>query len=393
MFTIEMLPAYLGDSLWIEYGDPDKPHRILIDGGLVGTADSVKAKIDAVADREGTCRLDLLVVTHIDGDHIEGMVKLLGLANLRLDVADVWFNGRKHMPDPGGGDEEEFLGARQAEFMSLLIEHRGFPWNDAVEGRTLYVPPASKAELPKLALPGGMDITLLSPRYQELLGLAKNWEKELAKAGLDKATEDELVQALLKDRRLSPEDDEEFLGAKTMDVPTLIASQTVGDHSDANGASIAFVAGYEGASCLLTGDAWAPVLTEGADRLASETGDPRLALTALKVPHHGSKNNLDEDLLERIDTHRFLISSDGSRFGHPDREAIARILGGRGRPDPGADQTIDLYFNYRSKFNSVWDDPGLQQRWNYRTHFPADGAEGLVVDIAGDAPGSGQRND
>ena len=39
MFTVEMLPAYLGDSLWVEYGNPQKPSRLLIDGGLVGTVD------------------------------------------------------------------------------------------------------------------------------------------------------------------------------------------------------------------------------------------------------------------------------------------------------------------------------------------------------------------
>ena len=35
MFKIEMLPAGHGDSLWIEYGDPRCPHRILVDGGLL----------------------------------------------------------------------------------------------------------------------------------------------------------------------------------------------------------------------------------------------------------------------------------------------------------------------------------------------------------------------
>ena len=33
MFTIEMLPGGPGDCLWIEYGTPSKPKRMLVDGG------------------------------------------------------------------------------------------------------------------------------------------------------------------------------------------------------------------------------------------------------------------------------------------------------------------------------------------------------------------------
>lgn len=385
MFTVEMLPAYLGDSLWIEYGDPDEPNRILIDGGLSGTADAVRRKIDAVADEQGTCHLELLVVTHIDGDHIEGMVKLLGQRDLRLEVDDVWFNGRKHMPDPEGEDEEEFLGARQAEFMSVLIDHLGLPWNEWRDGKTIYVPPPDRGSLPRHELPGGMELTLVSPRYEELRALSRDWEKELEKAGLDKATEEEMLQALLADRRLRPEDEDDFLSAETMDVTTLAAARESGDHSKANGGSIAFVAEYEGASCLLTGDAWSPVLSDGVGRLVAERGSDRLEVTALKVPHHGSKNNLHGDLLQQLDTRRFLLSTDGGRFRHPDREAVARMLTGSWRPDPEEAETIELYFNYRSESNGVWDDDELKERWNYSTHYPKEGTEGLVFDVAGAA--------
>jgi hypothetical protein len=34
MLRVEMLPAGHGDALLVEYGSPDCPHRILIDGGL-----------------------------------------------------------------------------------------------------------------------------------------------------------------------------------------------------------------------------------------------------------------------------------------------------------------------------------------------------------------------
>src|SRR5258708_5859327 len=117
MYTIEMLPASLGDCLWVEYGKRERPHRILIDGGTVGTIDAIRAKIRAVAEREGRCRVELIVVTHVDADHIEGIIKLLGEPSLPVDVDDLWFNGCIHLPGPTVANEDEFLGGIQGDFL------------------------------------------------------------------------------------------------------------------------------------------------------------------------------------------------------------------------------------------------------------------------------------
>ncbi len=387
IFSVEMLPAALGDSLWVEWGDAARPKRMLIDGGLSGTADAIRAKIDAVAAAEGgTCRLELLVVTHIDGDHIEGIIKLLGQPDLPIDVGDVWFNGRKHMPNPDGEDEEEFLGARQGEFLSVLIEERGLPWNQWRDGKTIYVPPESRGKLPTLDLPGGLKLTLVSPGYPELLKLSKTWEEELEKAGLDRASHEEILAALVADRKLAPTD-EDFLGDRPTgppDIETLAGDKKRSDGSRANGSSIAFLAEYGDRSCLLTGDAHWQVLAREIDRLLKERKVDRLPLTALKVPHHGSRNNLYDDLLVQLDCHRYLVSTDGSRFKHPDGAALARIVGGPQRGSrPGDDDPVDLIFNYRSEFNEVWEDDGLRTRWNFRTHYPEVGIEGLRHDVSG----------
>jgi beta-lactamase superfamily II metal-dependent hydrolase len=384
IFTVEMLPAALGDSLWLEWGDAAKPRRMLIDGGLSGTADTIRAKIDAVAATEGTCRLELLVVTHIDGDHIEGIIKLLGQPDLPIDVGDVWFNGRKHMPDPEGEDEEAFLGARHGEFLSAIIEERELPWNQWRDGKTIYVPPESRGKLPTLELPGGLRLTLLSPGYPELVKLSKTWEKELVKAGLDRASHEEILAALIADRKLAPTDDD-FLSDRHTgppDVAELMKDQKRKDGSHANGASIAFLAEFDDRSCLLTGDAHWPVLVRALDRLMKERSVERLPLTALKVPHHGSRNNIYDDLLAQLDCHRYLVSTNGSRFKHPDGAALARAVGGPQRGTPlSDDDPVDLIFNYRTEQNEVWDDDDLRDTWNYNTQYPVDGTEGFVFDV------------
>ena len=380
MFTVEMLPAYLGDALWVEYGNPDSPHRFLIDGGLVGTVDRIKEKIREVADKEGgRCRLELLVLSHVDADHIEGLIKLLGTKDLPLDIDDLWFNGRRHLPDPSSTKEDEFLGAKQGEFLAALIRERGLPWNRAFNGGTIYVPGADHGPLPRKKLPGGMELVLMSPTFKELLDMSKQWEKELEAAGLLHATHDELLAALVRERKLAPDDD--FLSDEPIDVEQLVGSRQRKDTSAANGSSIAFIGSFEGKRCLFSGDAYWPVLRDSALRLAQEEGVKRVPLNAFKVPHHGSRNNIGDELLAALDCRRFLVSTDGGRFKHPDREAIARLVGGTWRPDPGHDQPVNVAFNYRTKFNEVWSAEDLCQQWNYSASYPERDASGLVVEL------------
>jgi hypothetical protein len=92
------------------------------------------------------------------------------------------------------------------------------------------------------------------------------------------------------------------------------------------------------------------------------------------VPHHGSQNNLSNDLLDLVACPRYLLSTNGDHFYHPDRQAVARIIkhGGE-RPS--------LYFNYRTHYNEVWGEAGLQEQYAYTAHFPADAAGGSVVSL------------
>jgi len=98
----------------------------------------------------------------------------------------------------------------------------------------------------------------------------------------------------------------------------------------------------------------------------------KLKLDALKLSHHGSANATTVELLTLLDCARYLVSSNGNIFYHPDREAMARvILHGGKRPM--------LCFNYRSPLNELWDAPALKARYDYRTEYPPEGQTGLRV--------------
>src|SRR5689334_14820713 len=90
--TFEALPARLGDCLLIEcHREGERPWRALIDGGPPDTWPTLRARLNRLprADR----RLDLVVVTHIDSDHIGGMLPFF--ESPPVEVGDVWFNGRE----------------------------------------------------------------------------------------------------------------------------------------------------------------------------------------------------------------------------------------------------------------------------------------------------------
>src|SRR5262249_25354379 len=147
------------------------------------------------------------------------------------------------------------------------------------------------------------------------------------------------------------------------------------DPSVANGSSIALLAELDdGRAVLLAGDAHADVLVKSIEQLQRERGRPgqKLKLEALKLSHHGSANATTIPLLELLDCPRYLVSSNGNIFSHPDREAIARvILHGGHEPT--------LYFNYRSPLNALWGERALRDRYGYKAEYPSEGTVGLLV--------------
>jgi glyoxylase-like metal-dependent hydrolase (beta-lactamase superfamily II) len=359
MFRIEMLPANEGDCLWIEYGDANNPRRMVIDAGR-------KEGYRTLADRlAGLSKpVDLFVMTHIDDDHIFGAVPLF--ADERFNSAfckDTWYNGYTHLDSTiARRPAKDQLGPLNGEIFAGLLLREKFPWNEAFdEGATIVVPETGK--LPAVKLTDDMTLTLLSPTWKSLTALKHFWEKELD--GLDPGDAEGALEIFANKPALQPD----VLGA-LIDVEDLIERPYKADTKEPNGSSIAFLAEHDGQAVLFTGDAHPPILEQSIARLLQERGQTVLPLNAFKISHHGSKNNTSSELLKLLDCRRFLISTNGSRHGHPDQEAIARILY---RNYENSEPT-ELYFNYQTPQNSVWDDDDLRQEWNYQTHYPPAGS-------------------
>jgi len=348
-FDIEMFPAGHGDALWIEYGDANVCHRVLVDCGTQQTAPGLLRRVEQLPSNAR--RLELFVMTHIDADHIGGALRFLQAVKEGLRIDDTWFNGWRHISGS--------LGARQGEVFSSALQDLELRWNDWRGGDAIVV---GAKELPVCQLPGGMKLTLLSPQPAELRKLAPVWTRELKRFGLEPGSRIDYSRFL----RGTP--------STSTDVDSLADEAFSGDAAAPNGSSIALLAEYGNAAVLLGADAYAPVLATSIKQLLQARGGERLKLDAFKVPHHGSQNNLSNDLLDLVACPRYLLSTNGDHFYHPDRQAVARIIkhGGE-RPS--------LYFNYRTHYNEVWGEAVLQEQYAYTAHFPADAAGGSVVSL------------
>lgn len=354
MFRVTMIPADHGDCLWVEVGPDRAPKQILIDAGTPGTYKRLK-KVMEERFGERKAHFDLFVITHIDSDHIGGAVPLL--ADREVTYGDIWFNGWKHLIEKLPKDDR--LGSKQAELAIGLIGDRKLPWNKAFKGKAVVLEDA-----PVTIDLDGVKITLLSPYRAQLHALVKNWKKELIDAGVVDANGNLLAPSLrakkLRDR----------LGGGLLNVAALLQTPFESDTAAANGSSIAFLLEYRGTRVLFTGDAHPPVLVQSLKKVPKA----RRKIAALKVSHHGSKNNTSDELLALLECPTYLISTSGAQFEHPDRAAIARIVN---RRSPGA----QLYFNYDTKYNDIWTNAGVQKKYGFRALYPKAKGDCTVVEL------------
>ena len=378
--TLQVLPAEQGDCLLLTCYAGDGEHHILIDAGVPATG-------ALLAERLRHCnvrRLDLLVVSHIDTDHIGGMVRLLRDPTFDCEVSDAWFNGYRHLPKAQAeiGTRAVADAERLTAVLSGTTGGRELPWNnlfarDAVvradddpkSGETM-------APLPRIELPFGMRITLLSPTPKRLDALYNGWRSYLQD---------------LRDEQPSASTQETIATAITRGdtLEDLAARATTNDRAPPNGSSIAFLAEFAGRSILFGADAFPTVLYPALLNLARDRAGlsadvdegevPPMHVDVFKLPHHGSRANVANALFDVVRADHYVVSTSGKVFGHPDEEAMARVIL-RGRPVSGERHT--LWFNYVSDTTRRWLDDGLKRRYGHATAgAEAEGSPGATIKL------------
>jgi hypothetical protein len=355
---LTFLDARQGDAIWVRWGDG---RQLLVDMGTSGTGRAIAERFRALPEAERA--FELLVVTHVDTDHIGGVLTGLVDPDEPVPVAfgDVWFNGWEHLNGQVPAEQRSPLepqgGVQGERLTSWLREHA---WNAAFDRAAVV---RSDTDLPRIELPDGLTLTVLAPVQQRLTDLIEEWH-DAVEVALDKGTLEEVSPGLESMGPSTPP-----LLESAVDLELLSEDPSPVDSSRPNAASIALLLEHDGKRALLTGDATASELVGGLALL----DEGRVAVDLVKLPHHGSRNNVSRALVQAIDCPQWVFSSDGTTFRHPDAIAVSRVVRDAG---PGA----HLVFNVPSTFNGWWAEPAWQQLFDYNVSYGVEG-DGITVTL------------
>lgn len=352
---LEVLPAKHGDCLLLRWGTATGEGRMLIDVGPAEAYEAIATRLRALDDRH----IDMLVLTHIDTDHIEGTILLANDASLGLSIGEIWYNGAPQLTSE--------LKPVHGEILGTLIAQRAIAWNAAFGGGPVYAPETGNLLVRELA--GGLRLTVLAPGVRSLRRLRDAWEETCRKEGLPMGSVAGALAALKARPSLIPA--QAYLSRPpAMDVRKLARSRAGSDNSIPNASSIVLLVEYGQLRILLTGDVTPAALTAAVGRLLAERELDSLPLTAFKIPHHGSAKNITADLVRRLPADHYVFSADGSHFGHPHDSAVATVL------EYGPAQT-ELVFNYDTPRMRQWDDDRLRDTYCYQVRYPNAGEAGV----------------
>ncbi|MFN2504803.1 MAG: hypothetical protein ABR540_11380 [Acidimicrobiales bacterium] len=345
---LEVLSAQKGDCLLLHNDTDTGPGLILIDGGPAGVSGEtliprlMELREQRELEDDEPLVIDLVIVSHVDDDHINGVIDLLGAMLERQQGGDpplfqvngLWHNsfdrvlgndetgallsavqfGAASMASlveeaeegPAADHARVLAGVKQGDDLRRLSDGLQIPVNQQFGGGLIQTAPGE----PVAHEVAGVEFVVIGPRQAELVALQKDFDKWLKKQPPSERTGPSMLAAL-------------------------------DDESVANLSSIVLLARAGGKTVLLTGDARSDKVLEGMMECGVCGEDETIDVGILKMPHHGSIRNLDDegDFLGRVTSENYVFSGNGEH-GNPDRETLELLFKAR----PEAEMT--LYFTY-----------------------------------------------
>ena len=379
---IKVFPALNGDSMLLDFNTK----LFLIDGGYVNTFNHYLKDELKMRSEEGK-RISHLIVTHIDKDHISGIVRLLekNTNNEIINIDNIWHNSYRHIKDlPGNfslrdtngktditalseksyvkevNDGRHEVSAKQGSALSALILDGSYKWNNEFAGEAV-----STDNFDSIYIDNNTRIRILSPNNQKLSKLKRLWFKELYKKGYniteDDSNYDDAFEFLIAQEKEKKNIIKKDISSGPIDIDELSNVKNVEDTSITNGSSISFVIEKDQKKLLFLADSHPSLILESLKKQYSAKEFP-IEFDIIKLSHHGSITNTSKELLEVIDSKNYIFSSDGSKFGHPNIETIARIVNRK------SEYTRKLHFNYPPKFVHEVNDANLKKRYLFEIY-------------------------
>jgi hypothetical protein len=367
IFTLEALEAKHGDALLLHYGDEGAPKLIVIDGGPAGVyKNSLHPRLEELRggpDSTDKLKIQLAMVSHLDDDHITG---LLELTNIMLgqqegdefapyQIGALWLNSfddhiekkvKAVKSDLQTGDER----LKRSADAAVASVQQGQSLRSNADGLHLLVnTPFEPLVVTKGDGPLTTDhfkpltLTVVGPSRSLLDNLQKKWDQLVEKKGT----------------------------AKSAEVEALVADYV--DKSVYNLSSIVVMVECEGKRMLLTGDARGDYILEGLEG-AGLLEDGKIHIDLLKLPHHGSIRDVNDDFFERITADHYVISANG-KYDNPDLKTLQLLTAARGSDEYTIHMTNEV--EWASEFFAE-DRKGPR---NYQVEIRQDPALSVRIDL------------
>lgn len=356
----------MGDCLLLEAASGE---LMLCDGGMKASLEAhVRAELSKL--RDAGRELELVYVSHIDNDHISGVLQLLqDEAEWRVFelhqqngepirtpkvprppvIKGILHNAFRDQVTANNRDIENLLLASAPALYASAVP-KLIHAADEMQGIAAGIPEALKvsrlvgvdaldisvnkppgvANAAKLLFAGqpgdtfalgSMQFTLIGPTKKELANLRKGWNTWL-RENQDRVKK---IRAELKKRI------EEFssgaLTTSPYDLRDWNGIPDVEGVTAPNVASLMFMVEEDSKKLLLTGDGQQDFILDGLARTGF-LDDGFVHLNVLKVQHHGSENNMDENFAQKVSADNYVFCGNGSH-GNPETAVIDMVFASR----------------------------------------------------------------
>ncbi|MGV8979898.1 ComEC/Rec2 family competence protein [Clostridium sp.] len=266
---IRLQKAYKGDCIWIRYGE--KKTNIIIDSGTAAFVRGFKDIIKNIINNGEY--VDLLILTHIDDDHIQGFLKYISNEDNDCGcIKEVWLNGygmtiyqnyQLHSP-------------KNILEVTKLLEER----------KVVVVTPVCEGYEEDI---NGAQFKVITPTLKDIFNVAEIIDQH----------------SLHKAKVMIDDIDYVYDNIKYC-----------ADNDKKNKASISLIITFNERKIALLGDAHAEDIICGKNKYFKDVD-----MDLVKISHHGSKHNTNKELIDCLGSKNFIILTNKS----VDKETIATI--------------------------------------------------------------------
>lgn len=397
--TVKMLPAKNGDCFLVSLGIENKKH-ILIDCGYVETYNEfLKEELKEITNNNEM--IDLMIISHVDQDHILGAIKLLQDNNSEpfIKINEIWHNCYRHLQfnkekvkaisvaekdilnheirmgssfiDYHINGDDKDISAKQGSSLASLILEGQYPWNKSFDGGAVNI------DYKNMIKNEDFTIRLLSPNTEKLNNLSDKWLRELNDMKLGFSLSDESIfddaYEFYMIRHKETEIKETDISAikdtyKSIENIVLEDKEEDIDDSPMNGSSISVIIEYNRKQLLFLADAHPDLILDSILQLKSNQFD------LIKVSHHGSAKNTTNELAQNLNSNLFLISTNGKgKQSHPHLESLAKIIYYQ-------KDSKRLIFNYETSNAKKLDNEEWIEMYDYNIHI-SNGSKPTIIKI------------